>query len=81
MHVVIGGVSCTVWTNIWVCEAHFKQPFLCVVYPVNNLILYELDVGVGRYREDIFADLGPEVGTGRELYVMLPLSEGMDMSL
>ena len=49
------------------------------MYPVNNLILYELDVGVSRYREDIFADLGPEVGTEHELYVVLPFKWGMDI--
>ena len=49
------------------------------MYPVNNLILYQLDVGVVRYREDIFADLGPEVGTGHELYVVLRFKWGMDI--
>ena len=46
------------------------------MYPVNNLILYELDVGVGRYREDILADLGPEVSNGCGLYVVLPFKGG-----
>lgn len=44
MHVVVCGVLSAVLTNFRINITHFIHFFPCVVYSMNNLVLYELDV-------------------------------------
>uniref|UniRef100_A0A0E9QGQ0 Uncharacterized protein n=1 Tax=Anguilla anguilla TaxID=7936 RepID=A0A0E9QGQ0_ANGAN len=60
MHIAVCGVLCALRTNFRIYKAHFKHPFPCVMYSMNNLVLFELYVCVGGYREDVFADLSPK---------------------
>lgn len=38
---------------------------------MNELVLYELDVSVGGYREDVLADVGVEFGLGLAVKLLL----------
>ena len=68
MHIGVSSVLCTGRKNFSVYKTHFEHLFSGVVYWMNDLILYELDVQVNGLREDVFGDLSPEVGTGVNMY-------------